>query len=195
MKRALAFLFCATVIQAQGVSTDLPKGFVAYKRLTKSDFKIETSGKAGPTMSTTPFLFHRYRYVWTQELGSFRTWVTEWKILSGFIAERTRRIKTFADSVEGIPHEQGHLDLNEIYARQLAATNLSDLPTGEGISREAAIKDLETKLQTLVDSTVAKCTAEQNDYDLKTNHGMDKVAQKREIAPINARLSVYGAKQ
>jgi hypothetical protein len=73
-----------------------------------------------------------------------------------------------------LPHEQGHLDINELYAE---AFRTADLPQGTGLEASAASDDLTSKLNALLDKYMKEAQFEQRRYDKETRHGQDSDRQ------------------
>jgi hypothetical protein len=91
-----------------------------------------------------------------------------------------------------LPHEQGHLDINELFSKRLAETPLNKLPIGEGSTGKEAEADLKRKMNALADRLGAEEKVEQERYDAETNHGRNPAKQKEWTVSIQARLQRAG---
>jgi hypothetical protein len=88
---------------------------------------------------------------------------------------------------EALPHEQGHLDINELHSRRLAEMSLDMLPHGVGGDPKEASADLRRKVEALTSRVSGEAKKEHAQYDAETAHG------KREwSAAIQARLERAG---
>jgi hypothetical protein len=73
-----------------------------------------------------------------------------------------------------LPFAQALLDINEVYARQLAALKSGDLPRGSGPSFEAAKKDLEGRMNVFLNQEYEKMGAERATFLRATDQGQNK---------------------
>ena len=88
---------------------------------------------------------------------------------------------------EALPHDQGHLDINELHSRRLAEMSLDMLPHGVGGDPKEASADLRRKVEALTSRVSGEAKKEHAQYDAETAHG------KREwSAAIQARLERAG---
>jgi hypothetical protein len=118
--------------------------------------------------------------------------ITEWKVRSGFNRNKSWRKSGFKDVERLLPHEQGHLDINELHSRRLARVELDDLPTGTGDTSEEAIDDLKSKLKAFTAKLSKDDQTEQDAYDAETAHGTNKSRQEAATAALQERLRQAG---
>jgi len=118
--------------------------------------------------------------------------VTKWLVWSGFDRNKSSRKSWFKRSNEALPHEQGHLDINELYSRRLAEMSLDMLPRGEGTDPKEACADLRRKVEALADRVSEEEKREHDQYDAETSHGKDLSKQGEWSAAIQARLKRAG---
>jgi hypothetical protein len=143
-------------------------------------------------MYTFAFFHFEYRYDFSEERGQVVARVTRWRIRSGFDRNRSWR-KSWYKTVERLlPHEQGHLDINELHSRRLAHTDLDKLPVGNGTDAGEAGDDLKVKLKALSTKVSEEDQAEQDAYDARTAHGTNQSGQVIATAELQRRLKEAG---
>ena len=120
---------------------EMAKGYFPYHRLTVADFPINDDVHPENGMYTWGFFHYRYKDRWIMQNGHVMDRATEWLVWSGFDRNKSSRKSWFKFVNEFLPHEQGHLDINELYSRPLAQTPLDKLPLGEGANPQAASAD------------------------------------------------------
>jgi hypothetical protein len=118
--------------------------------------------------------------------------VTKWLVWSGFDRNKSSRKSWFKLCKEALPHEQGHLDINELYSRRLAEMSLDMLPRGEGADLKEASADLRRKVEALADRVSGEETKEHDQYDAEIAHGKNLSKQREWSAAIQARLNRAG---
>jgi predicted secreted Zn-dependent protease len=138
------------------------------------------------------FFHYRYKGRWIKQNGHVVARVTEWLGWSGFDRNKSSRKSWFKLVNETLPHEQGHLDINELYSRRLAEMPLDQLPLGEGADPQEASADLRRKVQTLAERVIEEAKKEQDQYDAETAHGKNVWKQREWSAAIQARLERAG---
>jgi Bacterial protein of unknown function (DUF922) len=171
---------------------EIAHGCLPYHRLVRGDFPIDDKAHSRFAMYTSGFYHYNYTYDCTGEQGHVIARITGWKVRSGFNRNKSSRKSWFKFVERLLPHEQGHLDLNELHGRQLARMDPARLPTGAGETKAEAIKDLQRKLKTLSDKTSKDGQAEQDAYDAETAHGTNKPRQLTATAAIQKRLKQAG---
>jgi Bacterial protein of unknown function (DUF922) len=184
----------------QSQMDELPRGCVPYHRLTRADFKINNKAfpkvdKAHPSesaMITSCFTEGGYKYDCTQKDDHFVARITAWRVRSGFDRNRSARKSWFKFVEMLLTHEQGHLDINELHSKRLANMSLDKLPIGEGANADEAIKDLEIKVDALMDKVTKDIDTEQKAYDAKTVNGTNEPEQSKATAAIQVRLKLAG---
>jgi hypothetical protein len=171
---------------------EVAKGYFPYHRLVTDDFPINDHVHSENGKYTRGFFHYRYKDHWITQNGHTVDRVTEWLVWSGFDRNKSSRRSWFKPIDETLPHEQCHLDINELYSRQLAEMPLEKLPIGEGVSSQEACADLSRKLQALADHISAEAKTEQDRYDAETSHGKNVSGQEKSSAAIQARLKRAG---
>ena len=170
----------------------MAKGHFPYHKLTTADFPINDAVYRQFGMHTAGFFQVHYHDHWTENNGHAVARVTDWKVWSGFDRPKSSRKSWHQQIAETLPHEQGHLDINELHSKRLADTPLDKLPVGEGTTGPEAEADLVHKMKALGDRVEAEMQAEQDRYDAETNHGKNAAKQREWTAVIQARLQRAG---
>jgi hypothetical protein len=190
----LALAMGAGLFAAQAGSIDR-RDHLPYRRLTVADFRIVERNFAPHPIYTRGFIEYRFGFRWSESDGRFRAVVTEWSVDSGFDRGRSFRWRGFHLLEQFLQHEQGHLDLNEIAARELAGRPPADLPVGRGASLAEAERELSESLAVVVRTAVLRAQSEQDRYDRETEHGQDRLAQRRWDLAIARRLETLGIRR
>ena len=168
------------------------KGHFPYHRLTGADFPINDSAYPGFGMHTHGFFHYHYHDRGTMQNGRATARITDWNVWSGFDRTKSSRKSWYKKIEETLPHEQGHLDISELYAKRLADMSLDKLPVGEGASVKEAEADLAQKMKAFAANFAAEAQSEQDRYDTETNHGKNAAKQQEWSAAIHARLQRAG---
>ena len=171
---------------------EIANGCLPYHRLVRPDFRIDDRAHPDYAMYTFAFFHFNYRYDFSEERGQVVARVTEWKVRSGFDRNRSWR-KSWYKTVERLlPHEQGHLDINELHSRRLAHMDLDKMPIGKGKNAAEAADDLTIKLKALSTKVSKEDQTEQDAYDARTAHGTNQARQKEATAALQERLRQAG---
>jgi hypothetical protein len=171
---------------------EIAHGYLPYHRLVRADFPSNDKVEPNYAMYTSVFYHYNYRYHWATQNGRTVARITEWSVRSGFDRNRSSRKSWFKDLEKLLPHEQGHLDINELYSRRLARMELGKLPIGEGASAGEAAGDLKIKLKALSAKVSRDDQTEQHAYDARTAHGTNQAKQKEATAALQDRLKAAG---
>lgn len=202
---AVLFLSCNLTSQAQDIFVPRElkaqpahqvrlesRGLVPYHRLTLADFAINDKFKPRWMMVSVEFCLPQYGHVVENRDGCVVARVSEWAILSGLDRPNSSRKSWFTDFKNGLIHEQGHHDINELHARELAAVSIDTLPVGEGYTPTEAIHNLDDAIETFVSQFMSKSNLEQMIYDRETSHESNGTLQKKWTAKLNKRLRLAG---
>jgi hypothetical protein len=171
---------------------EIAHGYLPYHRLTRADFAINDKVYPKYAMYTSGFFHYNYLYHWVTQNGHTVAQITEWSFRSGFDRNQSSRKSWFKEVARLLPHEQGHLDINELYSRRLARMELDKLPIGEGAGADEAGKDLKIKLKALAAKASKDDQTEQDAYDARTAHGTNQPRQLAATAAIQKRLKEAG---
>ena len=184
--------------QASGVydtpewKKEIAAGKVPYRKVTLDDYPVRDNEHPDTGMYTEGFLVVEYEAAWSERTRPAKAWVTSWTVRSGLNRTKSSRRSWFKDTTGMLPHEQGHLDINEIYAKAMIKRGKSDLPTGVGFRGVDALKDLDRKLEPIVNAILNANTAEQAKYDQETEGGMNPDKQKEWAKSIQERMQRAG---
>lgn len=162
----------------EGARKDAASGCIPYKTLTWDDFPT-TDDAASFSANTQGFIHYDFKSRFKRTEDGFDAVISQMEIRSGFDAAKSWRKSEFSLSPDKLlAHEQGHLDINETFARKLRKVRLSEWPVGSGGSTQTAENSLEYKLSARLKETIDACIAEQRQYDEETQHGKIESAQK-----------------
>ena len=181
-----------TLHEAPPWKEEMAKGYFPYHRLAATDFPVKDYVDPKYGMYTWMFFHYWYNHRWTTENGHVVDRVTKWLVWSGFDRNKSSRKSWFKLGNEALPHEQGHLDINELYSRRLAEMSLDKLPHGEGADPKEASADLRRKLEALLDRVSGEARKEHHQYDTETVHGKNLSKQREWSAAIQTRLERAG---
>lgn len=196
-------LFWAAPALCERIAYDTPEwqkeianGCLPYHRLVRADFRIDDRAHPKFAMYTFAFFHFNYRYEFSEENGQVVARVTGWRVRSGFDRNKSWR-KSWYKTVERLlPHEQGHLDINELHSRRFAHMDLDKLPVGNGTDASAAADDLKVKLKTLSTKVSKEDQTEQDAYDAPASTTVwprRRIWQSNSIS--NSVTSLYAAKE
>ena len=202
MRCAVAFVVAASLlaIMPHGYGLGNPpswpeentRGHFPYHQLTEADFPVNDSAYPHFGMHTQGFLGFHYHDHWTTRNGHATARVMNWNVWSGFDRSKSSRKSAYKKVEETLPHEQGHLDISELYAKRFAEMPLDRLPVGEGATGKEAEADLARKMKVFAANFAAEAQREQDRYDAETNHGRNAAKQQEWSAEIHRRLQQAG---
>jgi hypothetical protein len=188
-----AFTSCAqTLHMAAPWKEEMAKGYFPYHRLTAADFPINDHVDPGYGVYTWMFFHYWYEHRWIVRNGHVSERITKWLVWSGFDRNKSSRKSWFTLGNEALLHEQGHLDINELYSRRLAEMSLDKLPYGEGADPKEASADLRRKVEALADRVCGEAKKEHDRYDAETANGKNLSKQREWSAAIQVRLERAG---
>lgn len=171
---------------------EISNGYLPYRRLHFEDFPVNDRVHPQHDMFTWSFCHYNYRWVAPPSNGRVVARVTNWTVRSGFDRNKSSRKSWCRPTTELLAHEQGHLDIGELYGRRLARLTLEQLPTGSGSTTQAAAEDLKNKLEQMFSKYMSQAQAEHDAYDETTSHGTNYGRQKQRNAAIQNRLKQAG---
>ena len=165
------------------------KGYLPYHQLTVEDFPIDDKTHPGAAWWVKPFIHPKSDPMATNPRpGAFFVYVSNWSVYSGFDRNKSFRSSKFKDMKGALPYAQALLDINEIYARKLAALQPTELPRGTGRTQAEATKDLENQLSDMVNARLLEMKEEMDALGTATKNGEDKKKLAEMAADIKARL-------
>jgi hypothetical protein len=171
---------------------EMAKGYFPYHRLAAIDFSVNDHLNPEYGMYTWVFFHYWYDHRWSIQNGRVVDRVTKWLVWSGFDRNKSSRKSWFKLGNEALPHEQGHLDINELHSRRLAEMSLDMLPHGVGGDPKEASADLRRKVEALTSRVSGEAKKEHAQYDAETAHGKNLSKQRKWSAAIQARLERAG---
>lgn len=162
----------------EGARKDAANGCVPYKTLTWDDFHT-TDEAVSFAANTQGFIHYDFRSKFKQTENGVDAVISQIEIRSGFDAGKSWRKSDLTSNPDRLlAHEQGHLDINETFARRLRKVPLTEWPVGSGATSTTAQNSLEYKLNARLKETIDECNAEQRQYDDETQHGKIESAQR-----------------
>jgi hypothetical protein len=168
----------------------ISKNFLPYHQLKTDDIPIDDQNHPKYGLFVKSFIQPSYHYIASQSPGGyFYVHIIDWRIYSGLNKNETSRKSTERDTKAVLMKAQMVLDLYEIYARQLAAMQPGELPSGEGPTFQQALAQLVGRVTTLVQTTLARAEKEGEQISDATNGGRDQKKVREYAAMIKKRLA------
>lgn len=150
--------------------------------LTSADFRGRPPrpGEVRPDAAPGALAYTSSRIQWTwnyRSVGVDRQWTATAEKIDVFCsleAELCWNLRP--DDRSLLDHEQGHFDITQVWTLKARAkvdelTRGRQLPVGRGTTENAAVKDLQGKLEALFDPYLRSCSLAQSEYDRTTKHG------------------------
>lgn len=194
-KRSFLIFFASLTIQAQSPpplptwQDEIAKNFVPYHQLTAADFPINDNVHPDTSFWVSPFLHYYYHVLEKSTRGGVvYAYVTEWTIFSGLDKNETSRRSGARNLKEDLPYAQALLDLNEIWARQMAAIAPGEFPGGRGDNFAAARDDLDTRVKAFCRERYKPFEIEREAFVKETKRGENKEKVRELSAAIRKRL-------
>ncbi len=129
-----------------------------YHQLTVDDFPVNDRVHPGVGYWIKTFVDPRFHFYLKPYNGFGHAYVSDWIVYSGFDKRESSRKSTYHELKTDLPYVQALLDINEIYARELAIIKVGDLPEGRAANYAAAQADLEQKIKALVSKSTKRAT-------------------------------------
>jgi len=168
---------------------EIINGYLPYHQLTTDDFPVKDSGHPGMTYWMEPFLHYYYHSIGRAQHGMVFAYVKDWTVFSGFNKNLSGRKSNFRTLKEELPYVQAFLDLNELYARQMAALQPAEFPRGSGKSWAEAQRNLEDAIEKLSQRQMMDIRKETERLASATNNGQNKKRVRELGAAIKKRLA------
>lgn len=192
----LGALFLATLGNAQSPSSqpvtwedEIARNFLPYHQLTVGDFRIDDRAHPDMGLWVRTFAQPCYRCEVKQAAnGMVYTHVMEWTIFAGLDKNESCRSSKFRDIKAGLPYAQAMLDINELYARRLAALKPGELPSGEGATAEQARFQLDDRLTAFCRTKMDAASKEVESFAEKTKKGQNQKKVRELAAEIRKQL-------
>ena len=164
------------------------RGFVPYHQLKVEDFKSKATGSQKVGFVIRPFIDPQYEYIVFINRGWRAAYVKQWHVFSGLDRNESIRDPSFRDLKGYLGYAQAILDLNEIYARQLAVVPPDGFPEGHTNTDEKAIAELKAKIDALCALSYDALSKETDAFVKATNFGQNKKKTRQMAAEIAQRL-------
>ena len=163
------------------------KGYLPYHQLTLDDFRVDDRAHPQAVYWIQPFVHYYYHVTMKSAFGgTIFAYVMDWTVSSGLDRNLTSRKSKFREMKAELGYAQAILDINEIYARRLAALQPGELPRGTGKTLAEAGRDLGQRINELYLVQMFGAKKEMEDLETATNFGQNK-PKLREIAAKNAK--------
>lgn len=192
---AVLLTFVAVVLAEENAETALPtwqdemaKGIVPYHQLTVDDFQINDAAQTKGNFDIRTAVEPCYHFMIKPYKGFQFAYIDQWMVFSGLNKKETWRRSGFKGMKASLPFAQAILDLNEIYARQLAALKLGELPQVRANTFEEAKVEMNRRMKEFVEAKYKAGNAELEAFAKATANGA-KDKKVRELgAEIKKRL-------
>ena len=181
---------------ATGPSCDqlVGKDFVPYHQFTADDFPVNDRVHPETAYWVRPFARPLYHFVSIQSPGgNFYLHITDWTVCSGLDKNESSRKSSARNSKQYLQSAQAILDINELYARHLAAVPLAELPSGEGKTFDEARAQLESRVTLFGEKTFNQAAKEAKEFYEATSKGREQKKVRELAAGIKKRLAALSA--
>ena len=169
----------------------ISKGQMPYHKVTLSDFKTISDPNAKFISYTHTFTFFSYHF--KIQRGDFVfARVDSSYVKSGIDRQNSWKTGSFGTFPQMLQHEQGHLDINELYARKLALRLSQMSYVGEGKTDAEAIENLKLQMEALYKKCAEERDSADLQYDQETEHGTNMTKQNTWSRYLSAQLKVAG---
>lgn len=169
---------------------EIMNGYIPYRKLTTDDFPIKNNvGPPEAAYGVQTFIHHYYNCIGKMDTsGVYHAYVKDWTVYSGLNKNLSGRKSKFRGMKEELPYAQAIIDINELYARRMAALTPADFPSGAGRTFPEATRDLENKIESLTGVQMAEARKEMATLEKATNSGQNKKRVRELSAAIKKRL-------
>jgi hypothetical protein len=178
LQLTLALASATTVVAQEAKTSRMPtwdeeiaKGLLPYHQLAVEDFRIDDKAHPELSYSVKPFMDPRWHFIFTNNGGWYYAYVDQWVIFSGLDRNESSRKSKFKEMQRALPYAQAFLDLNEIYARQLAALKPGELPSGRGATLEEGASALHQNMEAFLKEKYKPLYAEAEEFQKATKQG------------------------
>ncbi len=203
----MKFRFCffglllAAVAQAQDENApgapswqdEIARGYLPHRQLKVEDFPINDKTDPSSAFALKSFIHPRPHYLVRPGDGVVEVAIDQLLIFSGLDRSATWRKSSFKEMAAALPYAQALLDLNEIYARQLAAEPVSSLPQVRNTNGADATTELDGVLKELVNAQLKLVQAETEALSKATDGGHNAKKVREKAAEIRTRLKATPA--
>jgi hypothetical protein len=167
------------------------KGYLPYRQLNVEDFPVRDKRPSEGAYYIQTFLHYYYHYLMKMARGGMiYAYVMDWTVFSGFDKNLSFRNSKFHQMQAELPYAQVILDINELYARRLAALQPGELPSASGKNWQEAQSHLKSRVDQLCEMQLSEARIEQNAFTSATDHGQNKKKVRELSAEIKKRLAI-----
>jgi hypothetical protein len=168
---------------------EIANGYLPYHQLTTGDFPIKENLEPQIGYVVQPFVHYYYTTLAKMaQNGVIYAYVKDWSVFSGFNKNLSGRRSKFHDLKDELPYAQAILDLNEIYARRLAALQPTEFPSASAATYPEAQRLLEDRVENLCNGQMAEMRREGETLAKATRNGQNKKRVRELAAAIKKRL-------
>ena len=168
---------------------EILNGYLPYHQLTAEDFPVKDNLRPGMAYWIEPFLHYYYGSIGRGQQGTMYAYVKDWTVFSGFNKNLSGRKSGFRGMKDELLYAQSLLDLNELYARRLAALQPAEFPRGTGRTWPEAQRQLEEGIEKLCQMQMTEERKEAETLAKATNNGQNKKRVRELSAAIKKRLA------
>jgi len=168
---------------------EIMNGYLPHHQLTADDFPVKDIGPPGMTCWIEPFVHYYYGSIARSQHGMIFAYIKDWTVFSGFNKNLSGRRNGFRTMKEDLPYLQALLDINELYARRLAALQPAEFPRGSGRTWAEAQRNLEEAIQKVCLIQTSEARREADRMATATNNGQNKKRVRELSAAIKKRLA------
>jgi len=167
---------------------EMARGFMPYTQLKVEDLPIDDKTDPGSAFNLKSFIHPRWHFLVSEKEGVVDVAVDQWMVFAGMDKNVSWRKSAFKQMKETLPYAQALLDINELYARQLGALKLEELPQVRSTSIVEASTELESNLTELARQKYQQMQVEQDEFTKATENGHDAKKVREKAAEIRKRL-------
>jgi hypothetical protein len=169
---------------------EILNGYIPYHQLTTDDFPVKDGVNPEAAYWVQPFVHYYYNCISKMAHGGMvYAYVKDWTVFSGFNKNLSGRRSKFRKMKDELPYAQAILDINELYARRLAALQPGEFPSGSGGTWAEAQRQLENRIEMLCQIQMKEMRNEAETLAKATNNGQNRKRVGELSAAIKKRLA------
>jgi hypothetical protein len=168
---------------------EIANGYLPYHQLTTNDFAIKEN--LDPQIGYVVQGFVHYYYTTLSKMaqsGIIYAYVKDWTVFSGFNKNLSGRRSKLHGMKDELIYAQAILDLNELYARRLAALEPGQFPSASGTTYPEAQRQLENRIEQMCNLQLGQMRKEGEALANATHNGQNKKRVRELAAAIKKRL-------
>jgi hypothetical protein len=169
---------------------EIPNGYLPYHQLTADDFPVKDNLAPEAAYWVQPFVHNYYNCISKMAMGGMiYAYVKDWTVFSGLNKNLSGRKSKFRLTKDELAYAQAILDINELYARRLAALQPGEFPSGSGRTWAEAQRQLENRVETLCQIQMTEMRKEGETLAKATRQGQNKKRVRELADAIKKRLA------